>query len=158
MDREAWCAVIHGVAKTRTQLRDSTELNWTEVWIEFLTLNLSVVSLVIQECHTSSETSFLLQLWSLQRILHLSLSVRVCVCLRMLSRVQLFATVWTAAHQAPCSLLFSRQEYWSWLPFVSPGDLFWSRDPTHGSCISWTGTCATWVNHIGTYLPLSVRN
>ena len=26
-DREAWCAVIHGVAKTRTQLRDSTELN-----------------------------------------------------------------------------------------------------------------------------------
>ena len=39
------------------------------------------------------------------------------------SRVQLFSTVWTAAHQAPLSMGFSRQEYWSGLPFPSPGDL-----------------------------------
>ena len=31
LDREAWCAVIHGVAKSWTQLRDWTELNWTEL-------------------------------------------------------------------------------------------------------------------------------
>ena len=33
------------------------------------------------------------------------------------------ATPWTVAHQAPLSLGFSRQEYWSGLPFPSPGDL-----------------------------------
>ena len=40
----------------------------------------------------------------------------------MLSHVQLFATVQTVAHQAPLSMEFSRQEYWSGLPFPSPED------------------------------------
>ena len=35
----------------------------------------------------------------------------------------LFMTPWTIAHQAPLSLEFPRQEYWSGLPFPSPGDL-----------------------------------
>ena len=42
---------------------------------------------------------------------------------KLLSRVRLFATPWTVAHQAPPSMGFSRQEYWSGLPFPSPGDL-----------------------------------
>ena len=42
---------------------------------------------------------------------------------KLLSRVGLFATPWTVAHQAPPSMGFSRQEYWSGLPFSSPGDL-----------------------------------
>ena len=41
----------------------------------------------------------------------------------LLSRVLLFATLWTVAHQAPLSMGFSRQEYWNGLPFPSPGDL-----------------------------------
>ena len=41
----------------------------------------------------------------------------------MLSRARLFATPWTAAHQAPLSIGFSRQEYWSGLPCPPPGDL-----------------------------------
>ena len=36
------------------------------------------------------------------------------------SHVRLFATLWTMAHQAPLSMEFSRQEYWSGLPFPSP--------------------------------------
>ena len=35
----------------------------------------------------------------------------------------LFGTPWTVVHQAPLSKGFSRQEYWSGLPFLSPGDL-----------------------------------
>ena len=41
----------------------------------------------------------------------------------VLSHAQLFATPWTIAHQAPLSMEFSRQEYQSGLPFLSPGDL-----------------------------------
>ena len=42
---------------------------------------------------------------------------------KSLSHVRLFVTPWTVAHQAPLSMGFSRQEYWSGLPFTSPGDL-----------------------------------
>jgi len=43
--------------------------------------------------------------------------------LKSLSHVQLFVTPWTVARQAPLSMGLSRQEYWSGLPFPSPGDL-----------------------------------
>ena len=42
---------------------------------------------------------------------------------KSLSRVRLFVTPWTVAYQAPPSLGLSRQEYWSGLPFPSPGDI-----------------------------------
>ena len=48
------------------------------------------------------------------------------VKLLVLSCVRLFAAPWTVAHQAPLSMGFSRQEYWSGLPFPTSGDL---RDP-----------------------------
>ena len=41
----------------------------------------------------------------------------------VLSPVQLFVTLWTAACQTPLSMKFSKQEYWSGLPFPPPGDL-----------------------------------
>ena len=41
----------------------------------------------------------------------------------LLSGVRLFVTPWTVAYQAPPSMGFSRQEYWSGLPFPSPGNL-----------------------------------
>ena len=48
--------------------------------------------------------------------------VHACMLSR-LSRVQLFPTPWTVAHQAPRPMDFSKQEYWSELPFPPPGDL-----------------------------------
>ena len=47
----------------------------------------------------------------------------VCVCVSRFSHVQLFATLWTVAHQGPLPMEFSRQEYWSGLPCPPPGDL-----------------------------------
>ena len=55
--------------------------------------------------------------WLTAAICHLKVKVK------SLSRVHLCATPWTVAHQAPPSMGFSRQEYWSGLPFPSPGDL-----------------------------------
>ena len=49
--------------------------------------------------------------------------VCVCVCTQSLSHIWVFATPWTVASQAPLSMGFSRQKYWSRLPFPPPGDL-----------------------------------
>ena len=49
--------------------------------------------------------------------------LKVKVKVKWLSRVGLFATPWTIAYQDPLSTGFSKQEYWSGLPFPSPGYL-----------------------------------
>ena len=54
------------------------------------------------------------------------------------------ATPWTVTYQAPLTMGFSRQEYWSGLPFPSPGESFQPRDWTQVSCI--VGRCfAIWA-------------
>ena len=63
-----------------------------------------------------------------------SLFCVMCVC--VLSRVRLFTTLWTLAHQAPLSMGFSRQEDWSGLPCPPPGDL---ADPGIKLEVSWIG-------------------
>ena len=47
----------------------------------------------------------------------------VCLCILLLSQIRLFATQWIVAHKVLLSMEFSRQEYWSKLPFPPPGDL-----------------------------------
>ena len=49
-------------------------------------------------------------------------SVGCLAVVQSLGSVQLFATHWTVAPQAPLSVEFSRQEYWTRLPFPTPGD------------------------------------
>ena len=47
----------------------------------------------------------------------------VVVVVQSLSHIRLFVTPWTVAHQVPLSMEFSKQEYWSGVPFPFPGDL-----------------------------------
>ena len=63
-------------------------------------------------CSKNISSSFLLA----KDFMHFKVKVK------LLSRVQLCVTPWTVAYQAPQSMEFSRQEYWSGLPFLSPGD------------------------------------
>ena len=55
------------------------------------------------------------------------------------SRVRVFSTPWTAACQAPLSMGFSRQEYWSGLPFPPPEESSRPKDLTCISCVSCIG-------------------
>ena len=59
----------------------------------------------------------------LLKLTDLEVHYMVVVVVKSLSRVRLFVTPWTVAYQAPPAVGFSRQEYWSGLPFPSPGDL-----------------------------------
>ena len=56
-------------------------------------------------------------------VIHIWNYLSRCVCMYVLSCVWLFVTLWTVAHQTPLSVEFSRQEYWSALSFLPPGDL-----------------------------------
>ena len=55
-------------------------------------------------------------------MLNMFIYIKSLVCY-VLSCVRFFGTPWTVAHQAPLSIEFSKQEYWSSLPFPIPGDL-----------------------------------
>ena len=63
--------------------------------------------------------------WRAEKIMEhcVCVCVCVCVCAQSLSQVWHCVTLWTVAHLAPLSMVFSRQEYWSRFPFSPPGDL-----------------------------------
>ena len=73
------------------------------------------------------------------RILYMTFKLRAWV-LSHFSRVRLFATLWTVAHQAALSMGLPRQEYWCGLPCPPPGSSSWPKDQTHISYVSCTGT------------------
>ena len=78
----------------------------------------------------------------------------MCVCAQWLCHVQLLATPWTVAPEAPLSMGFSRQEYWGGLPRPPPGDLL---DPgikptSLASAGGFSNHCATWEAQVPIYL------
>ena len=73
-------------------------------------------------------------------------NIWLLLLLSRVSRVRLFATPYTAAHQAPLSLGFSRQEHWSGLPFPSP-----MHERKRKSEVS--QSCPTLCNPIDSSLP-----
>ena len=81
----------------------------------------SVVSLNPRKEYLDKKSCVIKTDWCL---LELAAKEIVCVCVcESLSQVRLFATPWTAALQALLSMGFSRQEYWSGLPFPPPKEM-----------------------------------
>ena len=77
------------------------------------------ISLVSVQLHFRVSTIHYILFMYLIPIANIIVKVKV----KSLSHVRLFATPWTVAYNAPPSIGFSRQEYWSGLPFPSPEDL-----------------------------------
>ena len=144
LDREAWHAAVHGVTKNQTQLIESLLWNWTEQlsnWTKQLLINwpfnekdkwfvLAAAAKSLQLCPTlcdpidgslpDSAIPGILQARTLEWVaISFSNAWKWKVKVMSLSRVRLFATPWTAAYQAPLSMGFSRQEYWSGVPLLS---------------------------------------
>ena len=91
------------------------ETDWEGNWVLFWW--------VVGALFSKSLIQFSVDGWSCVPFLLFDWRPNYCEWMKSLSRVQLFETPWTVAYQAPPSMGFSRQEYWSGLPFPSPGDL-----------------------------------
>ena len=144
-DRKAWHAAVHGIVKRRMQLSDwtittfSIIIIFTKKWKRRIILKVSnrefyninygasiwhnVVQLLNAHVLFEKGGKIIFTSWSLfvKPTVHVFLKRKLKV--KSLSRVRLFWTPWTVARQAPPSMGFSRQEYWTGLPFPSPGDL-----------------------------------
>ena len=150
MDREAWCAAIHGVAKSWTQLSDWTELNWTEEHVNPLlkTLKWPTISLrdkcfwhSLQNCQWPIELLGLLLMSSsppvpCYSIGHIGLISLLCkhqvkpptlgiLCLMFFVWNVIFSPISTYEHNH-CSLLVI---YCASSPFTSTSTCFWRCAP-----------------------------
>ena len=128
MDREAWRAAVHEVTKSRTRLSNWTELNWTEcIYMESRKMVPMNLFTGWEQRHPDIENGPVGTAgggagWGKERA---ALKYMRCAVLHSVTSVlsDSLQLPWTITHQAPPSMGFSRQEYWSTLPCPSPGDL-----------------------------------
>ena len=119
MDGGAWWAAVHGVAESRTRLSDFTFTFHFHALEKEMATHSSILAWQISWTKEPRR----LQLMGLQRVNTIEhVCTKFLLLLSRFSRVRLCATLETAALQAPLSLGFSRQEYWSGWPFPSPMD------------------------------------
>ena len=111
----------HGISALHTFKRENDQLlsHWNFTFL-LSSLSLSTYSVPnsLRGCELDmdvSENQTVLRVWGV------CVCVWVCVC--VYSHIQLFMTPWPIAHRAPLSMEFSKQEYWSLLPFPPLGDL-----------------------------------
>ena len=81
--------------------------------------------------------------------------VKMKVKVKSLSRVRLFSTPWTTAYQAPLSMGFSRQEYWSGVPLPSPNQTLWRCITVY---LNWSLVSPTNLEHHDYFLFIETRN
>ena len=116
-DREACCAAVHGVAKSRTWLCDRTTATAAAKSLQ----SCPALCDPIDGSPPGSPVPGSLQARTLEWVaISFSNAWKWKVKVKLLSRVWLLATPWTAAYQALLSMGFSRQECWSGVPLPSP--------------------------------------
>ena len=127
------------------------ELNCTEVLVNYLSCRKIFVCFGSLRRSTDPEHDMKVSLNFLKSspFSQMTLFQRWGVVAQLLSHVQLFATPWTVARQAPLSMEFSRQEHWSGLPVPTLGYLSDSRIKPTSLCVSCVGRqiiyhCTTW--------------
>ena len=111
MDREAWHATVHGVAKSQTWLSDWTKLNWT------------------------ADMMILCGKYNKKRTGHNIICVVLCIHAQLLQSYWLFVTPWTVAHQPPLSMGILLARTLEWVAIPSSRGSFWPRDRTHISYV-----------------------
>ena len=97
--------------------------NWIPIKMPlafFAELKQIIVKFVTQDCEQSKQSWERRTKQEVSCTLISNCSAKLCVLMRA-SRVWLFATLWTVDHQAPLSMGFFRQEYWSGLHFLLQG-------------------------------------
>ena len=127
MDKSAWWATFLGVAKRWTQLSDWAQYRTHINWIAAAAAAAKSLQLCLTLCDPidssplGSSVPGILQARTLEWVaIFFSNAWKWKVKVKSLSCVRFLATPWTAAYQAPPSVGFSRQEYWSGVPLPSP--------------------------------------